>query len=115
VTNDIKEQIQKNRFVLLLRGDLVVDRAEYANLCKCLKELAVAWRSESFIDKETASELYGMYNTVFAAGEFLEKSDPEIGQEVQEMAIEIDGLISDCFFLERTPDQLNERLRLWDS
>ena len=88
----LKSRLLGDNFVSLLYLEDTFDRAAYDVLRQDLLLLAEEWRSETAIDKEVMSEIYIMPNlTRNMAAKF-----PELQWDIEEMAIELDGLIMEC-------------------
>lgn len=93
----LKQAILQNRFVDRLRGELVVDLDEYRRLCDALRALAEGWRGAVLIDREVAQDLYVLAPITANMAATIRETRPSQAEEVEEMAIEIDALVLDCF------------------
>jgi hypothetical protein len=92
----LKEAILANHFVEELRCNMRVDRDAYAHLCRQLKQLAEEWRGTSLIDKELMSEMYVLPIVTKGAADAVRSWDAKLAEEVDEMAIVLDGLVMEC-------------------
>ena len=96
MNSELKKTILNNKFVELLRSEIVIDQNEYQPLCDALKDLANEWVGTSFIDKELVQELYVLPQITRNVAQSLVEYQPDMSQKIEEMAMELDALILDC-------------------
>lgn len=95
---NLKREILSNRFIDLIREQMVVDEAEYKALCKLLDSLSGELSNETWVDKELALILYSIPQTVrntylsFCDGQEL----PEIASRLEDIWVELDEQVSRC-------------------
>lgn len=93
---DLKTAILSNPFIDTLRTELAVDRASFNDLCAHLKALREEWKGKSQVDKELVQELVGLMIISAGMAKSFALYQPDLVVEVEEMAVELEGLVLDC-------------------
>ena len=92
----IGEEILRNRFLDRLRNELIIDRSAYALLCDQLRRLATELSRKDSLPKPLAQELYVLPKVIHGVGLSLRPHRPDLADELDTMAHEIDALILEC-------------------
>jgi len=91
----IKRAILANSFMDELRGNSIIDKVAFNELCDRLRELASIWRVSSIIDKELMQELYVL--SVMTLYQWLLPSWSENERkQLWDMFVELDNLVLEC-------------------
>ena len=115
ISQELRNKIMGNRFLLEVRGSGIINLDEYSALCEALNELAVEWRNAEQIDKEIAEELFDQYLHIWGELGSLDKTPS--AEAARKIVYNIDRLIRECFKTERTKEQIKQeiqdRFKLW--
>lgn len=105
----MREEIINNCFVNKLRIKMEIDEEEYSRLCNALICLAEEWKNVKYIDKEVAGYLYAIpqmvRNEFLSLNEIL--SDDAFCDRLEDMWVELDALVSNCFYNRTMRDENN--------
>ena len=95
---ELKRSILQNPFQWRLRIDVTVDREAYQRLRDDVRRLAGETRDDRQIDKEVLQAIWGDIRVAEGTAALLRRRGRPEDEvfEVENMAIELDGILTDC-------------------
>lgn len=93
--DSLHKKFYKNAFVHKVRTECKFDDKEYASLCDILRNIAIAHRKRSTIDRSLAIGLYEAPQIV--RNMFLRLNESALASKLEDAWVELDRLVRNCF------------------